>query len=50
MTGSDLSAESWSMTEQVRTIARDRIRGHAGGTDATTLRGVRIWIRDFLDL
>ena len=50
VSGSDLPTESWAMTEQVRTIARARIRGDAGRVDASTLQTVRTWIRDFLEL
>jgi hypothetical protein len=38
------------MTEQVRTISRERIAGSAGRADAETLRAVRGWIRDLLEL
>jgi mRNA interferase MazF len=38
------------MTEQVRTVSRERIVGHVGRVDATTLRSIRAWIKDFLDL
>ncbi len=50
ITGADLPATSWAMTEQVRTISRERIVGHAGAADTPTLVVVRRWIRDFLDL
>ncbi|WP_415042589.1 type II toxin-antitoxin system PemK/MazF family toxin [Gordonia sp. (in: high G+C Gram-positive bacteria)] len=48
--GSDLPAESWAMTEQLRTVARDRIAGSAGQVSASTLAEIRLWIADFLDL
>jgi mRNA interferase MazF len=50
VTGAALPSPSWAMTEQVRTISRDRIVGTAGRADAETLRAVRGWIRDLLEL
>lgn len=50
ISGTDLSAASWAMTEQVRTISRERVVGHAGAADAQTLVEIRRWISDFLDL
>ena len=50
VTGAALPSASWAMTEQVRTISRDRIVGSAGRADAETLRAVRGWIRDLLEL
>lgn len=40
---------SWAMTEQVRTISRQRVVGHAGQVDVGTLTAIRQWISDFLD-
>lgn len=48
--GADLPQPSWAMSEQVRTISRERIVARAGNADVATLREVRDWIRDFLDL
>lgn len=48
--GSALSQSSWAMTEQVRTISRERIVDHGGRAEPQTLESVRDWIRDFLDL
>ncbi len=48
--GSALTGDSWAMTEQVRTISRERIVGRVGRSDEATLSAVRTWIRDFLDL
>jgi mRNA interferase MazF len=48
--GSRLQHRSWAMSEQVRTIARERVVGHAGRADDVTLAGVRGWLADFLDL
>ncbi|MDR1152882.1 MAG: type II toxin-antitoxin system PemK/MazF family toxin [Bifidobacteriaceae bacterium] len=45
-----LAGPSWAMTEQPRTIARDRITGRAGAVDATCLARARLWLSDFLDL
>jgi mRNA interferase MazF len=50
VTGAALPAPSWAMTEQVRTISRKRIAGSAGRADAETLRAVRGWVRDLLEL
>lgn len=38
------------MTEQPRTIDRERITGMAGAADELTMRRVDVWLRDFLDL
>jgi mRNA interferase MazF len=48
--GADLRQASWAMTEQVRTISRDRVVDRAGRVAPETLDVVRRWIRDFLDL
>ena len=48
--GGALPHDSWAMTEQIRTVSRERIVGGAGRADAATLGAVRTWIRDFLDL
>lgn len=45
-----LPQRSWAMTEQVRTISRERIVGRVGSVDSSTLQSLRNWIRDFLDL
>ena len=49
ITGSTLTTPSWAMTEQVRTISRDRIVAEAGAVDHATLERIRRWIADFLD-
>jgi mRNA interferase MazF len=46
----NLPQPSYAMTEQPRTIDRDRIAGSAGRIDAATLAIVDGWLRDFLDL
>lgn len=48
--GADLGRRSWAMSEQVRTISRERVVGRAGRADEATLVAVRSWIADFLDL
>lgn len=45
-----LGKPSWAMTEQVRTISRERIVETSGRAQADTLTEVRRWISDFLDL
>lgn len=42
-----LSARSYAMTEQVRTIARERVRALSGAVTAECLRHVRRWVFDF---
>lgn len=48
--GSELEQRSWAMSEQVRTISRERIVGRAGRADPVTLAAVRGWLADFLEL
>lgn len=43
-----LSRPSFAMTEQPRTLARERITRQSGMTDAQTLDAVDGWLRDFL--
>ena len=45
-----LAVPSWAMTEQVRTLSRDRVTRTAGSVDTATLDEVRTWLADFLDL
>lgn len=47
---SGLDRPSWIMTEQPRTISRDRITGVAGTISTACLDHVRTWLGDFLDL
>ena len=47
---SGLDRPSWIMTEQPRTLARDRFTGIAGSGTPECLRAVRTWLGDFLDL
>jgi mRNA interferase MazF len=44
------SESSYAMTEQPRTISRDRVSRRAGQVDDATLSDIRGWIRDFLEL
>lgn len=48
--GAQLPHRSWAMSEQVRTISRERMLERAGRADEATLVAVRGWIADFLDL
>jgi mRNA interferase MazF len=48
--GSELESRSWAMSEQGRTISRERIVGRAGQAGDATLAAVRAWIADFLEL
>lgn len=50
--GRDLSLdqESFAMTEQPRTVDRQRITGTAGNVDLTTMKSIDLWLRDFLGL
>lgn len=48
--GAALAETSWAMTEQVRTVSRERIVGDAGRVAPETVDAVRAWVRDFLDL
>lgn len=43
-----LGRPSWAVTEQPRTIARERLGSVAGMVDRETMHGVRLWLRDFL--
>ena len=47
---SGLDRPSWIMTEQPRTLTRDRFTGVAGSVSPECLRAVRTWLGDFLDL
>ncbi|WP_422934596.1 type II toxin-antitoxin system PemK/MazF family toxin [Sinomonas sp. P47F7] len=46
----NLKQASFAMTEQPRTIDRERITGTAGAADEVTMSRVDVWLRDFLDL
>lgn len=45
-----LSKPTYAMTEQIRTITRDRIHGVIGVVDKATMKEVDGWLRDFLGL
>ena len=45
-----LPRASFAMTEQPRTISRDRISGVVGRTDEATMDAITLWIRDFVAL
>ena len=50
--GSELELDwpTFAMTEQPRTVSRQRIVSLAGRVDAATMREVDLWLRDFLGL
>lgn len=48
--GLDVSQPTFAMTEQPRTITRDRLVGTLGVVDHETMREVDRWLRDFLAL
>lgn len=48
--GTGLTAGSWAMTEQPRTISRSRITGVCGAVDEATMADVAVYLRDFLGL
>ena len=50
VTGAELVGRSWAMTEQIRTISRERVVAHAGRASGATLASVRQWLADFLDI
>ena len=45
-----LDRPSWAMTEQIRTLSRDRLTSTGGVVSAQCLTEVRVWLADFLDL
>jgi mRNA interferase MazF len=47
---SGLDRPSWIMSEQPRTLSRDRLTGIAGQVSDTCLAEIRTWLGDFLDL
>lgn len=48
--GADPEQRSWAMSEQIRTISRERLVGRAGRANDATLAAVRGWLADFLEL
>ncbi|HEY5787716.1 MAG TPA: type II toxin-antitoxin system PemK/MazF family toxin [Microlunatus sp.] len=47
---SGLDRSSWVMTEQPRTLSRDRLTTISGQVSSFCLDAVRTWLGDFLDL
>ncbi|WP_417563345.1 type II toxin-antitoxin system PemK/MazF family toxin [Microbacterium sp.] len=47
---SGLNRPSWIMTEQPRTLSRERLTGIAGHVSHDCLAAARTWLGDFLDL
>ncbi|MFC4828301.1 type II toxin-antitoxin system PemK/MazF family toxin [Agromyces aurantiacus] len=45
-----LDRPSWIMTEQPRTLSRDRLTKVSGQVSSDCLAAVRMWLGDFLDL
>ncbi len=45
-----LAKPSFAMTEQPRTISRERIGRHAGVADEATMGDIDQWLRDFIGL
>lgn len=50
ITGAQLEQRSWAMSEQIRTISRERISEHAGRASDATLAAVRVWLADFVEI
>ena len=48
--GLALDRPSFAMTEQPRTVTRDRFFDVAGTVDGSTMKEVDLWLRDFLAL
>ena len=46
----ELGSPTYAMTEQPRTVTRDRFVSELGVVDAATMREVDRWLRDFLAL
>lgn len=44
----ELPTRSWAMTEQIRTLSRERLGRAAGSVDASCLTAVQRWLADFL--
>lgn len=45
-----LSQPTFAMTEQLRTVTRDRLFDTVGNVDAATMHEIDRWLRDFLAL
>ncbi|MFT4085541.1 MAG: type II toxin-antitoxin system PemK/MazF family toxin [Gordonia sp. (in: high G+C Gram-positive bacteria)] len=48
--GGSLDTASWAMTEQVRTVSRERVTKVDGVCSGATMVAVRRWLSDFLEL
>jgi mRNA interferase MazF len=48
--GANLARPSYAMTEQPRTISRERIKRRTGEASARTVADVDQWLRDFIGL
>ena len=48
--GRPILGPSWIMSEQPRTLSRDRITGIAGHVSQECLNATQVWLEDFLDL
>ena len=48
--GLTLTEPTFAMTEQPRTVTRERLVGSAGSVDRATMGEVDTWLRDFLSL
>lgn len=48
--GLTLAEPTFAMTEQPRTVTRERLVGSAGSVDRATMDEVDTWLRDFLSL
>jgi mRNA interferase MazF len=48
--GTELQQRAWAMSEQIRTISRERLVGRAGRANDATLATVRSWLADVLEL
>lgn len=46
----ELPGDTFAMTEQPRTITRERLVGAAGMIDIEAMREVDVWLRDFIAL
>ncbi|MDO4241397.1 MAG: type II toxin-antitoxin system PemK/MazF family toxin [Microbacteriaceae bacterium] len=45
-----LNKPTFAMTEQPRTITRDRLAGYIGSATAQDMDKISVWLRDFLEL
>ena len=45
-----LPSASWALTEQIRTVSRERVLRHSGSVDEATLDEIAVYLRDALHL